>query len=209
MKTISVLRINTAIGCVPLHVVQAVTMISISRIHKCSPQWLILASLGLVYPSVALAKCSGLCELSVQSFKVEPPLACATFSEVFAQGCDCHVRFDVNNLRDCGWLRTIDFEFSHCFPTETTPEHCTELLAAQSGMVIVELTQTGETRKVFRVEDEAGLHTIELVATVEEFDDGSCRITPPKQTRGVWMWLWPLSAVGALVQRARRRRAHK
>jgi hypothetical protein len=40
---------------------------------------------------------------------------------------------------------------------------------------------------VFRVEDEAGLHTIELVATVEEFDDGSCSITPPKQTRGVWM----------------------
>ncbi len=156
-----------------------------------------LIVLGL--PSVASAKCSNLCDLTVESLTVEPPLACATVSKAFEQTCSCEVRFDVNNGRDCeSPVQTKGFEFEVCLPSGPEGESsCSELPPAHQGVVIFPLTQIGETRRSFSLQDGDGEHRVEVVAHVARFGDsgGGCSVagTP----NGYFGW-WALSTLATL-----------
>lgn len=162
-----------------------------TRIRGFGGKLVVSGLIVLGQPSLASAKCSNPCDMTVESLTVEPPLACATVSKAFEQECSCEVRFDLNNGRDCeSPLQTKGFEFEVCLPSGPEGESsCGQLPPAHQGVVTFRLTQIGETRRSFLLQDGDGEHRVEVVAHVARFGDsgGGCSVgCTPNGDIGWW-----------------------
>jgi hypothetical protein len=135
-----------------------------------------IAALGALLialePESAAAGCPSLCELSVATAVVTPPIVCAKI-EARPQKCNCALEFLVRN--DCSFpIEAVNFEFRACSEVNGPIAACSTLTPRHQGVRTFSQTTVGPIRERLVLRTPDGDHQVELSGRVASFDDGGC-----------------------------------